>query len=492
MDRQQSRGSSSQGERAALSRTLGLTLVAVLLAGCAQVRPKADYERARQWVTESTGAGDVYDPEAPGLTDLQMDAYLMDGLTLEEAVRITLLNNRRLHAEFLSIGVAKADWVQAGLFENPAIGLSAQYPEGGGVSNLQASIAQNIVDLWQIPKRKRAAQADLDATVLRIAYAATTLVTQTKEAYFQAVAADESLRLAEANLKVTAQSHDAIKIRRQAGAASDLDENLARGQVLSAEIGVRSARLAAANAKRRLAGQMCIARTIDKITLTDPLLSEIGPLDAERLVEVARKRRLDLRALEAVAQARLADLGVQKRGVFPDVSAGAMFQRNERRDADTGAIKTILGPSLSMALPLFDQNQAQIAKAQYLYWQEIKRYEAEYLQAIQEIRTAVDQAQTALANTAYYQQEVVPQAERSLEFSRDSYLAGQTSILTLLEAQRSLLESRRGDIAVRLELATAIFELEQRVGEQIGRDPAAAGVTSKPADNVPPDTAIGD
>jgi outer membrane protein TolC len=143
-----------------------------------------------------------------------------------------------------------------------------------------------------------------------------------------------------------------------------------------------------------------------------------------------------------------------------------------------------------MALPLFDQNHARIAKAQYLYWQEIKRYEAEYLQAIQEIRIAVDQAQTALVNTAYYQQEVVPQAERNLEFSRVSYLAGQTSILTLLEAQWFLLESRRGDIAVRLELATAISELEQRVGEQMGNDSGATGLTSKPEDNMLPATAV--
>ncbi len=465
MDKQRNTGSAFQGARSALPQTIGVALVAVVLTGCAQVQPKADYERARQLVTEATGADAVYDPEAPLPTDKEMDAFLTDGLTLEEAVRMALLNNRRLHAEFLSIGVAKADWVQAGLFTNPGLGFSVQFPEGPGVSNVQASLAQNIVDLWRIPKRKQVAQAELDATVLRIAYAATALVAQTKEAYFQAVAAEESLRLAQENLGVTTKSHDAIKTKRQAGAASDLDENLARGQVLSAEIGVRSARLAAANAKRRLAGQMGIIRTIDHVTLADPLAPEIGPLDLEKLVETARQKRLDLRALETAAQARLAELGVQKRNVLPNVSVGAMFQRNERRESDTEAIKSIFGPSLALELPLFDQNQAQIAKAQYLYWQELKRYEADYLQAVQEIRMAVDQAQTALQNTAYYQQEMVPQAQRNLEYSRNSYLAGQTDILTLLEAQRVLLESRRGDIAARLELATAICELEQRVGE---------------------------
>ena len=169
MDRQCDYRITFPGVRSALYRTIGVILIAVVLAGCAQVQPKADYERARQLVTETTGADAVYDPEAPLLTDKEMDAFLTDGLTLEEAVRMALLNNRRLQAEFLSIGVAKADWVQAGLFANPAVGFSVQFPEGGGVSNVQASIAQNIVDLWQIPKRKQVAQADLDATVLRIA-----------------------------------------------------------------------------------------------------------------------------------------------------------------------------------------------------------------------------------------------------------------------------------------------------------------------------------
>lgn len=518
MNMQRTKRFSYHGARVALCRGVGISAVAMMLVGCTQVQPKADYERAKQLVTETTGASTVYDPDAPMLTDEEIDAFLSDGLKLEEAIRVALLNNRRLHTEFMSIGVAKADLLQAGLLSNPTLAFSTQFPEGGGLSNLQASIAQNIADLWRIPKRKQVAQADLDATVLRIAHAAATLVAQTKSAYYDAVAADESLRLAEENVKLTTKSHDAIKAQRQAGAVSALDENLARGQVLSAELGVRNARLAAANSKRRLAGQMSIAQTIDNLALTDPLVGEVGPLDAEKLVEIARQKRLDLRALESAAQSRLADLGLQKLSVFSDVSVGVMFERSERRalpERKIGAdfvrssiangaltapeiqsrgerqaaknqeIETILGPSLSMALPIFDQNQARIAKAQYLYWQELKAYEAEYLQTVQEIRTAADQAQTAFGNAAYYRQEIVPQAERNLKFSRDSYSAGQTSILTLLEAQRLLLESRRGHIAARLELATAISELEQRVGEPMGKYTGATGPTSMPADNTP-------
>lgn len=37
-------------------------------------------------MTETTGAGAVYDPKAPLLTDKEMEAFLTDGLTVEEVV----------------------------------------------------------------------------------------------------------------------------------------------------------------------------------------------------------------------------------------------------------------------------------------------------------------------------------------------------------------------------------------------------------------------
>ncbi len=471
------------------------------LPGCAQVKPQMEFARARVLIAETTGIDTAYDPDMPLPTEEELDTILADGLTLDFCVRLALLNNRNLHAEFMSIGIAKADWVQSGLLSNPSLAFSAQFPEGGGRSNIQASIAQNIVDLWQIPKRKAVAQAELEKTILQIARIAGVLATETKVGYFLTVAAEESLAITRQNLELVRKSYEAVKAHREAGTASMLDENLARGRVLSSDLAVRNARLSMANAKRRLARTLSLARNVDDLVLADSLPGKISePPSTEELIDLARRSRLDLRAMQMAIEASAARLGLERLKVFPDISIGPFGERGERRAfsgrsgqslaerrsdrqaARREEINAILGPALVMTLPIFDQNQAQIATAAYLYQQELKAYEGAYLRIAQNIRIAADRAETARNNAAYYVSQLVPQAEQNLKFATASYSTGQTSILTLLEAQRLLLEARRGYIAVRLEASTAFSELEQTVGLPLADRPADSTATDDHGD----------
>ena len=124
-----------------------------------------------------------------------------------------------------------------------------------------------------------------------------------------------------------------------------------------------------------------------------------------------------------------------------------------------------------MTLPIFDQNQAQIGKAWYAYLRQLKEYEALLFDIAQNVRSAVDEASTAQTNAVYYRNELVPQAGRSLEFASASYTAGQTNILTLLEAQRSALEAQRGLTNTLLAACSARARLEQEVGTQLNQAP---------------------
>ncbi len=481
-----------------LSIGIAPVVLVLTLVGCTQVKPQADFAQARQLFTQSTGLADIYDPDQPLLTPEELEAVLADGLTLPEALRVALLNNRKLHAEFMSIGISKADWVQSGLLSNPSFAFSAQFPEGGGRSNIQASLAQNIVDLWQIPVRKRMAQAALDKTVLRIARFGGELAADTKSAYYRAVSAEQSLSLAKDNFALVEKSYEAVKALRQAGTASQLDENLARGQMLKVQLKVRDARLMMHNAKRNLGRTLSIGLDVDDLELEDALRDVASPFPpADVLIELARTHRLDLRAAKKATDSSYAKVDFEKLNMFPDISVGPMFERGERRAlagrkplADfarssiaSGAptvpgiqsrgernaarrqeINSIFGPALTMTLPIFDQNQAQIAKAYYLYQQDLKAYEEMYLNIAQDIRMAADRTETAAGNVVFYRDELVPQVERNLTFARDSYNAGQTSILALLEAQKLLLEAKQNYIEIKLEAASSVADMEQAVG----------------------------
>jgi cobalt-zinc-cadmium efflux system outer membrane protein len=477
----------------------------IVLGGCATVQPSKEFGQAGALVIERTGVESVYDPGQPLLDDAERERILADGLTLDEALRVALLTNRRLQADFMSIGMAKADWVQAGLLSNPTSAFSVQFPEGGGRSNIQASLAQNIVDLWQIPRRKQVAEAALNETVLRVAHAATGLARDVQEDYFRAKAAESMLEIAQKNLDLVRRSHEAVRAQREAGTVTMLDENLALGQVLAAELTVRSARLERDQAKRTLVRRLSLEGAVDGLALADPLSEPPAlTLEVEQMLALAHDSRLDLRAVNESVRSLQARWGLEKLDVFPEISVGPFLERSERRalpGRDVAAdfvrsslrrgaltapeiqspierqrersreIDAIFGPALTMTLPIFDQNQAQIAKARFQYLREIKSYEATLIELGQDIRGALDRSQTAQANAAFYRDELLPQAEKNLEFASASYTAGQTSILTVLEAQRSALTAHRGRIEAQLEAALAQAELERQLGTRL---PAAA------------------
>ena len=228
------------------------------------------------------------------------------------------------------------------------------------------------------------------------------------------------------------------------------------------------------------------------------------PLTAEDAIELARESRLDVQAIAQSAEALFARMELEKRKVFPDLSIGPFMERpdrralpgrdvpadfvraslangalaapdiqsrRERQQARDQEINFLLGPALSMTLPIFDQNQAQTAKAWYGYLGELKGHEALLVDIAQNVRSAVDVARTTQANAVYYRTEVVPQAMRNLEFASASYTAGQTNILTLLEAQRAALEAQRGLTDSLLEACIGRARLEQEVGRSLDPTP---------------------
>ncbi len=440
-------------------------LLAVSTVGCATVKPAADFARSRQLIQETTSVRGTFDPDAPPMTTADIEGVLADGLSLDEAVRLALVNSRRLQAEFMRIGVAKADWVQAGLLSNPSLEAAVMFPVGGGRSNIQASFAQNLLQALRIPVKKQIAQRQLDEAVLTIARRAGELAADTRGAYYDAVAADETLRVSRESLDVVNRSLEAIVRQRAAGMSNSLDENLGRGQALAADLATRNARLDAANARRKLAQLLSLDRDNTSLQLTDTLT--VPPLalsSPDELIAAARQHRLDLQAAKATVDATAATLAFEKSRALPDINLGGSMERMERRGGDPAGIDVIAGPMLSLEIPIFDQNQAQVARAYYLHLQAVKIYEDLDLAIAQEVRGAIDHATTAQDNVAFYRDKLLPQAQEGFQLANDSFAAGRANLLMLLESQRVAIESRRSYIAVQRDAANARAQLQRSLG----------------------------
>ena len=96
--------------------------------------------------------------------------------------------------------------------------------------------------------------------------------------------------------------------------------------------------------------------------------------------------------------------------------------------------------------------------------QMVKLKESAHVAIAQDVRSSADRMNSAAKNLVFYDEELLPQIERSLELARESFAAGRTTLLSLVEVQRQLLEARRGHVALRLEAATSSSDLERVVG----------------------------
>jgi cobalt-zinc-cadmium efflux system outer membrane protein len=467
----------------------------VSFAGCASVNPGPDFDRVDRQVESAIGERVGYRPGDEPAVRARVAELLEGGLSVQEAVQLALLNNPRVWAGLMRTGMARADVVQAGLFTNPTVGILLRFPEAGGLADLETALAQNIADLWMIPARTRAAERDLDRSILETAREATAIANDVKVAYFNAVAAQRAWEISRENLALVEQLLRITEARLEAGAVGVLDVNLVRGLRLRAEVDQRNARLAAATARRTLATLLGLEAPAEDLALIDPLPAPLtAGIDAEQLIEVALQARLDLRAARDAVAAAEARVRFEYARVFQNVELSFELERSARRAppgrniaADTarasiarGAltapevesrgqrrlarsqeIEAILGPGLSVTLPLFDQNQAQIARARLALQEADALLESLQRAIAQETREAVDRATTAWAIARIYEQEVLPQAQTTLELSQSAYQAGQTSILNVIDAQRSLLETRQAYIAALQSAATALVDLER-------------------------------
>ncbi len=434
------------------------SLLLVALAGCATVDPSPDYELARQEVEAATGRPSLYNPGEDEATRQLLDQLFQDGLTSQEAVQGCLLNNPELQAALLDIGMARADAVQAGLLSNPSLELMIRIPTDGNHTNTEGGIIQNLVELWQLPDRELLAERRLEQTVLEVAHTAARLAAQSKSAYVAALAARDAESVAHENLE-TARAFLELTLQRQsAGAATEVDVNAARSELLEQQVLARASRFDAFEAKRQLALLLGFDHSPDTLELTDTLA---GPpdssFDLDDLISRALRRRLDLRAAEREAEAAVHALDLERSPLLRSAGAGVAL---ESEGGDWA-----IGPAVEVELPIFDQNQAQIAKAEFRLAQTQRRLEALSTLVAQQVRGAHARYSLARDTVRLYEQDLLPLRQTSLDLAREAFAAGKTGFLSVLEAQNRLVTARREYVGQLEALARTVPELEAACGQ---------------------------
>lgn len=419
-------------------------------------------------------------------------ALLADGVSSDEAVQIALLNNPRARAALLDVGVSRADFVQSMLFSNPSLSLSFRFPDGGGLANFETVLTQNIAELWLIPARRRVAERRLDRTILQSARTIATIAFDARRAYVTAAKALKQEAVASDTLEITARLLQTAELRQTAGTGSEIDVNLARTNKLEVETDFRNAKLATIETRCELARVLGLTNSPGSLAIDASLPAPSNwELSAETLQQVSLESRLDLKVIEQTVGEAEALVEQERTRFWRSLEIGFALERAERRaqgDRDwleetfydslqsgqftppnlmpreSQGNNVIAGPTLAIELPLWDQNQAQLAKAERLLEQAQQFRDALLVEVAQDIHSRLARARTAAANAAFFRDEQLPAAERNVTLSREAYRAGRLSLLNVLEAERSFLAARSGYLDALERAAIATVELEQVTG----------------------------
>jgi outer membrane protein TolC len=134
------------------------------------------------------------------------------------------------------------------------------------------------------------------------------------------------------------------------------------------------------------------------------------------------------------------------------------YSANERE------VKWTIRPMIDFELPIFDQNQAQIARAYHEYRQRYAEYDGRRQAITAEVRETKVMYEQAYEQVRFFRDAILPEVERNLEVVRESYRAGREDVTIILQVQEDLIMTRLSALGFLRDLLINRAELERQVG----------------------------
>jgi outer membrane protein, heavy metal efflux system len=380
-------------------------------------------------------------------------------LTLPQALELALAHNPELAAAAAEVEVRAGNHRQAGLRPNPELALEVENFAGQeelrGTESAETTLQlSQLVELGgkrgrrlQLAGREEA-MADGELAVQRLE-----LISATRKAFVQLLAAQQGLALAEEQVRLAEGVFATVEARVSGGKVPAVERQRAEVDLAVARSGAVQAGLALAEARQSLALQWGgdepwtpkAVGTLDGF----PTLPALATLTA-RLDQAPEAARWQQEA--AASQARIA---LARASAVPDLTLSVGLRQFQQND-DTAMVA-----GLSLPLPLFDRNQGEIAAAGAALNQSRHRQQA----ALARSRAALANGHAALVaaqgQARILREQVLPAAQGAFEAAELGYQVGKFDYLSVLDAQRTLFEVRGQYLEALTAAQLALVELDR-------------------------------
>ncbi len=435
--------------------------LALVLVGCA-TPPRVDSEREvhRQVAAVAPAAGQFIDDrlgasQDPGRTDARVRALQAQPLTPQSAVEIALLRSPKVGAEFARIGLSRAELIAASRPSNPSLGGRRLGADGQHKTTLDFAI--DLGDLLLLPARHRLGAAEFERVQRTVAQQLLGLVADVESAWYSAVGARQVATMRDAVAQAAGLSAALAQRFFDAGNINGL-------QLASERASAAQARIAATRASVEARGQrLALLRLLGvgpepAWTLAAALPKPGLPTTGEAgLLELAARQRADLDAARLEVSMLDDALRVARRWRL----LGELRVGGERERETSG--ESLSGPAFELALPIFNQGQAGIARATAQLEASRAALRELELAVGDEVRMALDRWRGAAAAVGEYEETLVPAQQTIVaqqQLQQNFMLIGQFELLLAKQQEydtwQGYLEAIRDAWLARVELERAI------------------------------------
>lgn len=281
------------------------------------------------------------------------------------------------------------------------------------------------------------------------------LAATARQAFARLVAARAVVEIARA------VEQDARSLRDLVTQRADLGESRESDRIKATVEWLRQQR-ALATAEREASAAELIVRTLAVQSLPRPLVLAGAPSEAVPTVRTdlvagdLANLNPRVQAVRAEAERQRALLGVAKASRAPNLDV-SVFRSDEIDKASTGV-------SLGLRLPLWNANRGDIARSSAAATVAGAEAERLRLEIATELELRLRDLQIAADQVTLLQGELLTAAQRSVDLARFSYEEGETSLLDLLDAQRTFRDTQRELADARLALSLALAEAQRLAG----------------------------
>jgi outer membrane protein TolC len=424
-------------------------------------------------------------PVASGVQSTSTVANSVARLTLAELTDLALSNTpatrevwNAAQAQAAALGVAEAanyptiDGTIALSRGMSSINTSSGVVSGTTQTRLSPSINLNYV-LYDFGARSstiQAARENLLAATLTQNRTLQDLVLRVEQAYYQLLAARQTIAAAEETLKTAQLSFDVANERRRAGLATI-------GDVYQAETALAQSRMLLRKTQgetSKFKGALCNAvglpvyAKLELMPAEERLpLNEVR-LDIEQYLAKAKASRPDLAAAEAQARGAHASSdaawGQDKPSLELAMNGGKVYNNFPDNSFNNGSSNASVG--INLRIPLFGgfrssstirQLQARAEQLEATRDRIALQIELEVWQAYFDLDTAVAAIDSARA--------LLKSASQSREVAQARYQAGVGNLLNLLSAQASEANARMEIIQAEMSWYSSLSRLNNAIGQ---------------------------